>query len=303
MTEHAAPPKKRIFDNPLFILVAAYLILSCGQSLGLVLIPLLSRGLDLINPAITASDVWSTGSVYLYFIGIWIAALAVIALFPGNRPMLKTLWTGIKGNTPRQFALGLAIGMGMNLLCAVTAMLSGDIVLTFSSFRPVALLLVFIAVLIQSAAEELICRVYIYQRFVRRYGKPLVAAIVNAVFFAVIHLGNPGISGMAVLNILLSGLVFSAMVVYMDSVWAAMAAHAGWNFCQAILLGLPNSGIVTPFSLFRLDAAAAADSFAYSTAFGLEGTVTACAVLFAATVLIVLWGKRRKVEPTQIWNA
>ena len=261
MTEPNTEKKKRKFsllDNLIVIPIIGYLLIVLGQILGGVLVGILVG----LLPGVFSTDAGITSQLYLGFLGIWILTLLVFALIPRNRPMLKALGTKTKGNTPKMFAVGLGIGLGMNLLCALIAMINGDIALTFHAFRPVSFLLLFIAVLIQSAAEELICRVFIYQRLVRRYGKPLMAAVVNAAFFAMIHLSNPGVTGMAIANIFIYGLLFSAMVVYMDSPWAAMAAHAGWNFCQNILLGLPNSGMVLPYSVFKLDAAAASDSFA-----------------------------------------
>lgn len=302
MTEPNTEKKKRKFsllDNLIVIPIIGYLLIVLGQILGGVLVGILAG----LLPGVFSTDAGITSQLYLGFLGIWILTLLVFALIPRNRPMLKALGTKTKGNTPKMFAVGLGIGLGMNLLCALIAMINGDIALTFHAFRPVSFLLVFIAVLIQSAAEELICRVFIYQRLVRRYGKPLMAAVVNAAFFAMIHLSNPGVTGMAIANIFIYGLLFSAMVVYMDSPWAAMAAHAGWNFCQNILLGLPNSGMVLPYSVFKLDAAAASDSFAYSVSFGLEGTITACVLLTAVTGVIVWWGTRNKVVPTSIWDA
>ena len=302
MTEPNTEKKKRKFsllDNLIVIPIIGYLLIVLGQILGGVLVGILAG----LLPGVFSTDAGITSQLYLGFLGIWILTLLVFALIPRNRPMLKALGTKTKGNTPKMFAVGLGIGLGMNLLCALIAMINGDIALTFHAFRPVSFLLVFIAVLIQSAAEELICRVFIYQRLVRRYGKPLMAAVVNAAFFAMIHLSNPGVTGMAIANIFIYGLLFSAMVVYMDSPWAAMAAHAGWNFCQNILLGLPNSGMVLPYSVFKLDAAAASDSFAYSVSFGLEGTITACVTLFAVAGVIVWWGTRNKVVPTNIWDA
>lgn len=302
MTEPNTEKKKRKFsllDNLIVVPIIGYLLIVLGQLLGGVLVGILAG----LLPGVFSTDAGITSQLYLGFLGIWILTLLVFALIPRNRPMLKALGTKTKGNTPKMFAVGLGIGLGMNLLCALIAMINGDIALTFHAFRPVSFLLVFIAVLIQSAAEELICRVFIYQRLVRRYGKPLMAAVVNAAFFAMIHLSNPGVTGMSIANIFIYGLLFSAMVVYMDSPWAAMAAHAGWNFCQNILLGLPNSGMVLPYSVFKLDAAAASDSFAYSVSFGLEGTVTACVLFMAVTGVIVWWGTRNKVVPTSIWDA
>jgi membrane protease YdiL (CAAX protease family) len=285
-------------NNPISLMVIGYYLIVCGQILGRVLVGSVGQ----LMPTIAATDAWQTGNFYLAFVGIWAVTLLLFALIPYNRPMLKALGKKVRGNTLKMFGVGLAIGLGTNLLCAVLALVNGDIALTFHSFRPVSFLLIFIAVLLQSAAEELICRVFMYQRLLRFNCKPIVAAVINASFFAILHLMNPGITPLSVVNLFLSGLLFSVMVIYMDSPWAAMGAHAAWNFCQNILLGLPNSGNVLPYSVFKLDAAAATDSFAYSVSFGLEGTMIACVVLAITTGLIAWWGIKHKAVPTDIWN-
>ena len=111
--------------------------------------------------------------------------------------------------------------------------------------------------------------------------------------FAILHLGNEGVTALSVLNIFVVGILFAFMVYYMDSLWCAMAMHAAWNFTQNILFGLPNSGLVSPYSVFRLDAAAAKSSFAYNVGFGIEGTLFADAVLILACVCMYLWGRRK----------
>ena len=302
MTEMKTKTKKILFfllDNPVTLMVITYLLIVAGQILGANLVYFAGQ----MIPSIAATDAWRTSNLYLRFVGIWVVTLLLLALIPYNRPMLKALGKKLKGNTLKMFGVGLAIGLGMNLLCALLAMVNGDIALTFHSFRPVSFLLIFVAVLIQSAAEELLCRVYMYQRLLRFGCKPIVAAVINASFFAIVHLGNPGVTPISVVSLLLAGLLYSAMVVYMDSPWAAMAGHAGWNFCQNILLGLPNSGTVVPYSVFKLDAAAATDSFAYSVSFGLEGAVTAVIIHVVVIGLIVWWGTRRKTVPTNVWAA
>ena len=298
--------KKRKFsltDNIVGILFLGVIMFICGELLGvLVLVPCLRIVMNVLIPGLTATDAWITSELYLGFLGTWAVILLLIVLIPRNRPMLKTLGTKVKGNTPRMVAVGLALGLGMNLLSALVAILHGDITLTFHSFRPVSFLLIFIAVLIQSAAEEMICRVVVYQRLLRRYGKPVLAVLANAAFFAVFHMLNPGITFLAVLNIFIYGILFSAVAVCLDSPWAAMATHATWNFCQNIILGLPNSGFVLPYSVFKLDASTAVDSFAYSVNFGLESTITTSIILLTVTVLIVCWSKKRKIVPTNIWG-
>ena len=157
----------------------------------------------------------------------------------------------------------------------------------------IKLLLLFIAVFIQSSAEEMVCRGFIFQRLRRGYRHPAVAIILNSLLFTSMHLFNPGASVISMTAVLVAGLLFSLMVYYMDSIWCAMAAHTAWNFTQNLILGLPNSGMVSPVSVFKLDAATAKSSFAYSVEFGLEGSITGITVMIiTGIVIIVLYHKK-----------
>lgn len=302
MTEVKNNQKKKIMsflrNNPVTLMVIVSLIIHTGQRLSYKLLTILMP----MIPNIAATDVFQTSAVYLLFVGTWAVALLVLWLIPDNRPMLKALGKGVRGNTLKMFAVGLGIGLGMNLLCALIAIANGDIALTFHSFRPVSLLLVFVAVLIQSSAEEMLCRVFLYQRLLRFSCKPIAAAVINASFFTILHMMNPGITPTSIVHLFLSGIVYSVLVIYLDSPWAAMASHTAWNFCQNILLGLPNSGMKMPYSVFKLDAAAATDSFAYSISFGLEGSVSSLFILGITIALIVWWSTRHKIVPTNIWD-
>ena len=95
-----------------------------------------------------------------------------------------------------------------------------------------------------------------------------------------------------ILNVFLAGLLFSLIVYYTGSIAFAFAGHAGWNFCQSIIFGLPNSGAVFPYSFFKLDSSNARDSVFYNCGFGIEGTVFAVIMLCVACAVIIILGKK-----------
>ena len=238
-------------------------------------------------------DALQTASLYAMTIGEWIAFLMLALIPKRNRYMIKKIMPG-KGNTAAYLLGGLLLGFLMNFSCAAAAMLNDDIKLAFAGFNILPFLLLLVLVFVQSSAEEVFCRCYMYQKILERYPTKWVAAILNALLFAALHLMNPGLTVYSMLNIFLSGVVFSLMVMYMDSIWCAMACHTGWNFTQNILLGLPNSGIVVPYSIFRLDAATARDSFAYSTSFGIEGALMAVIVQLVVIAAMVWYFEFKK---------
>lgn len=204
-------------------------------------------------PFMVSTDVAITATMYFIFIGIWIFTLVYIRFTKKNRPILKAIGKGAAGNNWKNLLMGLVIGFGLNSICVLAAWLNNDISLYYDSFQPVSLVIIFIAVFVQSSAEELVCRGFLYQRLRRSYKSPAVALIGNSLLFALLHLSNDGVTILSLINIFTSGILFSFMVYYMDSLWCAMAAHAAWNYTQNIIFGLPNSGVVAPYSVLRLD--------------------------------------------------
>ncbi len=246
-------------------------------------------------------DYYKFLSNYLLFIGIWIVFLLYF-LFRSNKPMFRAIGKKCKGNTLKFLGLGLLVGFATNGLCILIAALHKDIYLYYEGANIVKLLILLVAVFIQSSAEELICRGFIYQRLRRGYKNPLVAIIGNSIFFGFLHIFNSGVTPLAIINIVIVGISYSLFVYYCDSIWMPMAAHAAWNFTQNIIFGLPNSGIVSKFSIFKLDATTATDSFAYNVGFGVESTIVAAITLLICCVVTVYWGNKNNKKPTEIWG-
>lgn len=276
--------KRKLSDHLGILYLITLALIFVGQNVG-GFVGLLSLAAN------TDADI--TALMYFSFIGIWIVTLAYMRFTKKNRPILKEIGRSAPGNNWRNLLLGIILGFGLNGICILAAWLHGDISLYYHSFRPVYFVIIFAAVFVQSSAEELVCRGFLYQRLRRSYENPAVAIIGNSLLFALLHLFNKGVTVLSLINIFAVGILFSFMVYYMDSIWCAMAAHAAWNFTQNIVFGLPNSGIIAPYSVFMLDTSTANDSFAYNVGFGIEGTVFADVVLIAACVCIYLWGRKK----------
>ena len=282
-----------IFGSAVWTCILAYLLIFIGQLLG---------EFVLLASGAYKTDFGATAGLYFLFGGIWLV-LFLNALIKKNRPLFKAYGIGCKGNNALNLLIGYLIGIGMNGLAILLAWMHGDIKMYFDRFELIPFLILFAAVFVQSAAEELVCRGFIYQRVLRTYrNKYWLAVIINSVFFGLIHLGNDGVTVMAIVDLIVTGLLFSAMVYYFDSLWMAMAVHAGWNFTQSILAGLPNSGNVVPYSVFKLDAATARDSFFYNVGFGVEGTIPAIAIQLVVLAAIVAIGIKIGGKPTDIWK-
>lgn len=284
--------KRKLCDNLLLLCLETYAIIVGGQLLGRILVSVVCIFLLApFIPQIEENPVWQTAAPNASFIGVWIVGFLCIKISK-NRSILLTQWRMPKGNRVPFLVLGLMIGFTLNGICILTAYLHGDITLVFDKFRPFSLLTILACVFIQSSAEEFLCRGFLYQRLRKSYKNPWIAILGSSLLFAAAHLMNPDVTFLSLVNITLAGLLFAMMVYYLDSIWCAYAAHTAWNFTQNILFGLPNSGIVLPYSVWKLDAGSARDSFAYHVGFGIEGTVTADIVLLIACLAIFVYGRK-----------
>ena len=110
-------------------------------------------------------------------------------------------------------------------------------------FPPPLLLLALLAgFLLQGGLEEWIVRGYVYHTLRERW-RPWVAALGSSLLFGLLHAGNPNVSACALLNVVLAGLVLTALVERTASLWSATLAHGAWNFAVACLLSVPVSGV------------------------------------------------------------
>ena len=193
--------KRKWYDTLGVLYVQTALLFSFGQLVGDLLIILLGAGVSRLSESFAASDAWGMAQLYLAFIGIWVLVLLRIRLSKKDRSILTAIGPKARGNNGKMLLVGAAIGFGLNAFCILIAWLHKDIVLYFDSFRPIALVGLFIAVFIQSSAEELACRGFLYQKLLRSYRNPAVAIIGNSLFFGILHLLNDGVTVLSIVNI------------------------------------------------------------------------------------------------------
>ena len=268
----------------------------CGYFLN---IPLTALNDTLFGWALGTSGIQLL-SEYTIFTGVAASFLLVLFIVKPWRPYLKALGTAPSGNRVSKLLIGLLIGFAMNGICILAAVLMGNIHIEFIQFSIVGFLLFLIFIFIQASTEEIVYRGFIYQRVKRTYNST-VAIIVASALFALGHIFNPGATPLALLDLFLTGFLYSLMVRYFDSIWMPMGAHTAWNFTQNILFGLPNSGIASSYSFFGLTGNATS-GIAYNPAFGVEGTVVAVVVNAICIVALYLWGRKRNKRDYDIWQ-
>jgi uncharacterized protein len=134
-----------------------------------------------------------------------------------------------------------------------------------------------------AAAEEALVRGYPLQALAEVWGVRWALVTTSAVF-GLLHLGNPGVTPLAALNVALAGLWLGVVYVRTGSLWWATGAHLGWNWAGAFLADLPVSGLEL-FDAPFYDGVTRGPGWLGGGAFGPEGSVAATALLAAAAWL------------------
>lgn len=205
------------------------------------------------------------------------------------------------GFVRRKAGLHYLAGAGAGLLLFSAAVLinilTGSMTVSGISpdFSPALFLLFLVGFGIQGMAEEVLCRGYFMVSVGRRY-PVAVAVFLNSIVFSLLHIMNPGISFLAVVNILLVGIVLSLYFLRTGNIWGVGALHSVWNFVQGNVFGMEVSGMGLSCSLLT-SSTDPARSFWNGGAFGPEGGFSVTIVMVIAILLLLFWKKQRKEEP------
>jgi CAAX protease family protein len=147
---------------------------------------------------------------------------------------------------------------------------------------------------LQGPAEELLFRGYILENVRAQWGVRQ-AVIVSSVAFGLMHAFNPAFGPLPFINLVLFGLAMALYKVYVDDnqLWGVFAIHAGWNWLQQVVFGLPNSGIdsLPANALFTITPNTSLPEVIWGGGFGPEGTLAASLVLL---VLIGVCARRAR---------
>ena len=144
--------------------------------------------------------------------------------------------------------------------------------------------------MVQGMAEEVLCRGYLFVSLSRRYSV-LYSAVLSAVFFALLHGANSGLSALAVINLFLFGLFAAFLLVRYENIWIVGAFHSLWNFVQGNLYGIQVSGNSLQPSLL-VSKSKGSMAILNGGSFGLEGGLGVTIVLTVG--IIWLWRSMKK---------
>ena len=203
-----------------------------------------------------------------------------------ERPLLK------------KYLRGLGIGMLM-FLAAVIVLALLDLVVTETAvagrLNLIALggtLLIFLGWMVQGAAEEVLARGFLLPVIGTRWGS-LAGVLVSSLFFAVLHLSNPNVTLLSLINLGLFGLFAALYALFEGGLWGVFAIHAIWNWTQGNLFGFEVSGSNEMRSGMVFDLMENGPDWLTGGLFGPEGGMIVTFVLIVSIMLVWIAGARK----------
>jgi len=221
-----------------------------------------------------------------------LAATAIMLRLIDGRPW-SDVGLGWQAARPRALLEGLLLG-GVTIGAACGALLALGwlrIVPATPGSSFVAAARISVLLLPAALAEEVVSRGYLLT-VIRNATSAWIAVAFTSLLFGVAHLRNPGVTIGSFVNVTLAGVFLAAVRLAFDSLYAAWAAHAAWNWIMAVPFHASVSGLAFDAPDYRT----VSDGPAWATggAWGPEGGVAAAAGMLAG--LYYLYRARRRRE-------
>jgi uncharacterized protein len=124
------------------------------------------------------------------------------------------------------------------------------------------------------------------------------AAIIQAILFARVHMGNGGETRIGIIATAFFALFAAATLWRTGNLWLAVGAHAGWDWGQSFFFGVNDSGFQAPGHLFNPRVAQGPDWLTGGTV-GPEGSVVTL-ILWALMTVVFLLLYRKRREPALV---
>ena len=202
-----------------------------------------------------------------------------------------------KNNWLKKYSLGFLIGLAMMSIIVLILLPFGYITIEKNPIQPVgvsaiaSVLVILFGWIIQGATEEIVTRGWLLNILSTKYNIG-VGLLISSTLFGLMHLTNPNVNYIAVINIILVGLFYGLYVIKTNDLWAVCGMHSAWNFAQGNLFGFEVSGLdVSVGSLIDLNLVGS--DFVTGGIFGPEAGITATFILLASIGILLFIDKKR----------
>lgn len=246
-------------------------------------IPLFSNNKDLLSLLITL------------FSFVFISLLVFFRVKVIEKRSLSSIGFN-KNNWLKKYSLGFLIGLAMMSIIVLILLPFGYITIEKNPIQPVgvsaiaSVLVILFGWIIQGATEEIVTRGWLLNVLSTKYNIG-VGLLISSTLFGLMHLTNPNVNYIAVINIILVGLFYGLYVIKTNDLWAVCGMHSAWNFAQGNIFGFKVSGLdVSVGSLIDLNLVGS--DFVTGGIFGPEAGITATFILLASIGILLFIDKK-----------
>lgn len=176
------------------------------------------------------------------------------------------------------------LGLGALMMSAIVLLEVGTGSIQFSGAffsleNTLNFVLIFPCWLLQSGTEELLTRGWLFPVVTKRANLPIGIAV-SSLLFSALHLLNPSVSLIPLLNIALFGLLACLYLLKTDNIWGVAGMHAAWNCFQGSFFGRPVSGLDPAYAFMSFERGDVPE-YLSGGGFGPEGGIFSSLVLLA----------------------
>ncbi|WML34396.1 type II CAAX endopeptidase family protein [Clostridium sp. OS1-26] len=205
--------------------------------------------------------------------------LGLISVKKGSRSIVSGI---IWGSISMTFVFIILIGCGSSYL--VNSLSSPEI--------SQSLIIGLIINMFVGFSEELFFRGYLLTILADRKNK-LMALIVSSLIFSLMHMGNPNIKPLALINIFLLGLLLGFLYLKSSNIWMPVGFHIAWNYVQGYIWGFQLSGGETQ-GLYQTQFLH--ESILNGGKFGPEGGLVVTLILILSFILAKIYFKNKNSQ-------
>lgn len=178
---------------------------------------------------------------------------------------------------------GLVAGTLMMGLGSVFLYFAGYLTYETITFNFIGLIQAIFLFIFVSINEEVFVRGYLLRNFMGSMNR-YFALILSSLIFMALHLMNPNISTVGIINLFLAGILLGIGYIFTKNLWFPLALHFSWNFFQGPIFGFEVSGTNTSSLITNK---IQGSELITGGQFGLEGSLIATTL--CAISILIFW--------------
>lgn len=145
--------------------------------------------------------------------------------------------------------------------------------------------------ILQGGTEELVTRGWLFPA-VSAKSNIFIGILISSALFGALHLFNPGVTVLSIVNIILDGIFACFLMLKYDNMWVLAGMHGAWNFVQGNIYGIQVSGQGASTSILNYSSQSSVDLLS-GGAFGAEGSIFASIVLIGC-IAYLYWSLKKE---------